>query len=89
MIAFPEACPKCGAPLRPAVAARHFRDSHPGAIGLAVFEADPLFGREFVYIEPVSGVVETTWNVVWLDFPVQIVKLLVKDWLISWDRAPG
>jgi hypothetical protein len=88
----PDACPKCGRPTRAAAIARHFTLTHQDAIGTATFSRDVDFTRTFVYIGPVHGVVGRQWYIVWLDWPLQVVRIAPADWLIVWagtDPAEG
>lgn len=83
---FPRVCPKCGEAF--VVIRRdvpmHFRLHHKGAIGRAILRLDSSFDREFAYISPVEGAGGARWNVVWLDWPVEIVRMTVEDWVIQW-----
>lgn len=87
---FPDVCVKCNAPIRASIAERHFRASHGDAIGRATFARDPEFSREFLYLRPVPGVLERVWYVIWLDWPVQVVRLVKREWIIGWPGTdPG
>ena len=79
----PDVCPKCGHPTRAQTIERHFRETHPGAIGTAIHRRHPDFARDFVYLGPVPGTSEW-WHIVWLEFPAQVVRLHVGGFLIKW-----
>ena len=85
---FPDVCPKCGHPIRKTREARrrHFEQSHADAIGTAVWIDNVEFAREFVYLGPVHG--ERRWWVMWLDWPIEIVKMDSTRYVVSW-RGTG
>ena len=89
---FPHTCPKCGQPTRAVTVERHVRGEHPNSIGNATFAGDPDFSQAFFYVGPVPGVTRRQWYVVWLNWPLQIVKIAPAEWIIVWagtDPAKG
>lgn len=82
---FPAVCPKCGAEFirGQRYRAQHFRSAHADAIGRATWIDDATFSREFVYLSPTMGS-SGLWNVVWLDWPVEVVRMRHERYVVQW-----
>ena len=84
---FPAVCPKCGHSFgERSDRARHFRTSHADAIGTAVWLDDVQFAREFVFLGPTAGMIGA-WNVVWLDWPVEVVRMRHGRYVVQWKAG--
>lgn len=96
---FPDVCPKCGHEFRKEPVAtrdvarservKHFTDRHPGAIGTATLRSDPFFSQPFCYLGPVYGETgnDRRLNVVWLNWPVEVVKMRRSNYIVTWSGA--
>lgn len=96
---FPNVCPKCGHPFpkEPAdpravvqsARARHFIERHGPSVGTAILRSDPFFSQPFCYLGPVYGESgdERRLNVVWLNWPVEVVKIRRSNYIIEWSTT--